>query len=64
MKGESRSRVKSNDDCWFDSCLSIWPRPLPIFDWIKSFSLLFLFLDIVMGLDKITNNKGVVWTKN
>ena len=55
MKGESRSRVKSNDDLRYVIITGIWPGPLRTAGGFKPFSLLFLFLDIEMGFDKMNH---------
>jgi|TARA_R100000388_G_scaffold75234_1_gene54545 hypothetical protein len=63
-KGESRSRVKSNDDSWYDSITSVTGWQVTISPDFKFFNFLFLLVDLIMGFDKMINNKGVIWTKN
>jgi hypothetical protein len=60
----SRSRVKSNDDSWYDSITSVTGWQVTISPDFKFFNFLFLLVDLIMGFDKMINNKGVIWTKN
>tara|TARA_R100001509_G_scaffold110855_1_gene66490 strand:- start:709 stop:927 length:219 start_codon:yes stop_codon:yes gene_type:complete len=61
MKGESRSRAKSNDDHGYAITDGNRPGPLRTAGGFKYFfNLFFLGLTMIVGFDKMKNNKGVI----